>query len=86
LNGFLHEARRALTPFNVFLGATFFGYVCWNVNDAKIGQTTRRVRTISYGWCAELSVKVRRTLHDAMKVAFSQTLGWHTIDNAATRS
>ena len=38
IDGFLHEARRALTPFNVFLAVDIFGYVCWNVNDTKIGQ------------------------------------------------
>jgi hypothetical protein len=35
---FLAEARRALTPYNVFLAADIFGYVCWNLNDTGIGQ------------------------------------------------
>ncbi len=35
---FLVEARRALTPYNVFLAADIFGYVCWNLNDTGIGQ------------------------------------------------
>ena len=30
IDGFLTEARTALTPFNVFLAADVFGYVCWN--------------------------------------------------------
>ncbi len=38
IEGFLKEARTTLTPFNVFLAADVFGYVCWNVNDTKIGQ------------------------------------------------
>jgi len=36
--GFLTEARRRLVPYNVFLAADIFGYVCWNFNDTTIGQ------------------------------------------------
>jgi len=35
---FLAEARRRLAPYNVFLAADLFGYVCWNTNDSGIGQ------------------------------------------------
>jgi len=35
---FLREAKRRLGPFNVFLAADIFGYVCWNLNDTSIGQ------------------------------------------------
>ena len=38
IGGFLREARRRLTPYNVFLAADIFGYVCWNTNDTQIGQ------------------------------------------------
>jgi hypothetical protein len=38
VSGFLMEARRRLIPYNVFLSADIFGYVCWNLNDTKIGQ------------------------------------------------
>jgi hypothetical protein len=38
VSGFLMEARRRLTPYNIFLTADIFGYVCWNLNDTKIGQ------------------------------------------------
>jgi len=38
ISGFLVEARHRLTPFNVFLSADIFGYVCWNLNDTKFGQ------------------------------------------------
>jgi hypothetical protein len=38
ISGFLMEARRRLTPYNVFVSADIFGYVCWNLNDTKIGQ------------------------------------------------
>ena len=38
IRGFLAEARRRLVPYNVFLAADFFGYVCWNRDDTGIGQ------------------------------------------------
>jgi hypothetical protein len=38
VSGFLMEARRRLTSYNIFLTADIFGYVCWNLNDTKIGQ------------------------------------------------
>jgi hypothetical protein len=38
ISGFLSEARRRLVPFNVFVSADIFGYVCWNLNDTNIGQ------------------------------------------------
>lgn len=36
--GFLTRARDELAPYNVFLSADFFGYVCWNSTDTGIGQ------------------------------------------------
>ncbi|MBI5057715.1 MAG: putative glycoside hydrolase [Nitrospirae bacterium] len=41
---FLREAKKRLTPYNVFLSADIFGYVCWNLNDTDIGQ---RIEDIS---------------------------------------
>jgi hypothetical protein len=38
ISGFLVEARRRLIPNNIFLSADIFGYVCWNLNDTRIGQ------------------------------------------------
>src|SRR5208283_736188 len=38
ITGFLMQARKALIPYNVFLAADIFGYVCWNINDTLIGQ------------------------------------------------
>jgi hypothetical protein len=38
ISGFLADARKKLAPFNVFVDADIFGYVCWNLNDSKIGQ------------------------------------------------
>jgi len=38
IKGFLAEAHRRLIPYNVFLAADFFGYVCWNHDDTGIGQ------------------------------------------------
>ena len=35
---FLKEAREALKPYNVFLAADVFGYICWNKGDTGIGQ------------------------------------------------
>ncbi len=39
ISGFLAQARRQLLPYNVYLAADIFGYVCWNANDTGIGQT-----------------------------------------------
>ena len=38
ITGFLEAASKALTPYNVLVGADIFGYVCWNTNDTDIGQ------------------------------------------------
>lgn len=38
ISDFLREARSKLTPYNVFLAADIFGYVCWNYDDTGIGQ------------------------------------------------
>lgn len=38
IDGFLDTARERLTPYNVFLSADIFGYVCWNLDDTSIGQ------------------------------------------------
>ncbi len=36
--GFLQAARARLAPYNVFVAADIFGYVCWNLDDTAIGQ------------------------------------------------
>ena len=38
ISEFLREAKRRLMPYNVFIAADIFGYVCWNLNDTFIGQ------------------------------------------------
>lgn len=38
IGGFLAEAKKRLAPYNVFLAADIFGYVCWNTDDTDIGQ------------------------------------------------
>jgi len=38
ITGFLQQAKARLAPYNVFLSADIFGYVCWNLNDTDIGQ------------------------------------------------
>lgn len=43
IDEFLGEARRQLQPFNVYLAADSFGYVCWNTNDTGIGQKLERM-------------------------------------------
>ena len=46
IDGFLTEARAALRPFNVFLAADVFGYVCWNEDDTGIGQRLEDLMTL----------------------------------------
>lgn len=38
IDAFLSEAREKLVPYNVFLSADVFGYICWNQGDTGIGQ------------------------------------------------
>jgi hypothetical protein len=38
ISGFLGEARKRLTPYNVYVAADIFGYVAWNLDDTHIGQ------------------------------------------------
>lgn len=45
ISGFLTEAKKRLVPYNVFLAADIFGYVCWNLNDTSIGQ---RLEDLAY--------------------------------------
>ena len=44
---FLQEAKRRLTPYNVFLAMDSFGYVCWNQNDTGIGQRIEDIATVA---------------------------------------
>jgi len=46
VSGFLAEARRRLTPYNVFLAADIFGYVTWNLDDTHIGQRLEELAPI----------------------------------------
>jgi len=43
---FLKEARERLTPYNVFLAADVFGYICWNRGDTGIGQRIEDVAQV----------------------------------------
>ncbi|RQV76580.1 GTP-binding protein [Burkholderia cenocepacia] len=38
ISGFLTGARARLQPYNLYLSADIFGYVCWNADDTAIGQ------------------------------------------------
>ena len=44
--GFLTAARQRLAPYNVFVAADVFGYVCWNENDTFIGQQIERLGAV----------------------------------------
>jgi len=46
IGGFLTEARHRLVPYNVFLSADVFGYVCWNRNDTLIGQRIEELASL----------------------------------------
>lgn len=46
IDGFFNEARTTLAPFNVFLAADIFGYVCWNLDDTRIGQNLEHLAGI----------------------------------------
>ncbi len=41
--GFLAESRKRLNPYNVFVSADNFGYVCWNLGDTGIGQSFEEI-------------------------------------------
>ena len=43
ITGFLQQARERLRPYNVFLAADVFGYICWNRNDTYIGQRLEEI-------------------------------------------
>jgi hypothetical protein len=45
ISDFLLEAKEKLKPYNVFLSADIFGYVCWNLNDTFIGQKLEELVT-----------------------------------------
>jgi hypothetical protein len=46
ITGFLNEARRQLTRYNVFLAADIFGYVTWNLDDTHIGQRLQELSSV----------------------------------------
>ncbi len=54
ISGFLGEAKKRLAQYNVFLTADIFGYVCWNLNDTKIGQRLEDVVPVLEYMCPML--------------------------------
>ena len=46
ITGFLREARKQLTSYNVFLAADIFGYVTWNLDDTHIGQRLQELSSV----------------------------------------
>jgi hypothetical protein len=43
ITAFFAEARKQLIPYNVFLSADVFGYICWNTTDTGIGQKIEKL-------------------------------------------
>lgn len=43
ITGFLKAMHKRLEPYNVYMSADIFGYVCWNTNDTGIGQQLEEV-------------------------------------------
>ena len=51
ISQFFEEARKRLAPYNVFLAADIFGYVCWNPNDTCVGQKLETLAPlVDYIW------------------------------------
>lgn len=46
ITAFLTEARQKLIPYNVFLAADVFGYICWNKGDTGIGQRINDIAAV----------------------------------------
>ncbi|AOK13868.1 putative glycoside hydrolase [Burkholderia vietnamiensis] len=46
ITGFLTGARERLRPYNLYLSADIFGYVCWNSDDTAIGQRLDALGTV----------------------------------------
>jgi hypothetical protein len=48
IDEFLAEAHEKLVPYNVFLSADVFGYICWNKGDTGIGQKVEDVTGVRH--------------------------------------
>ncbi|WP_374595037.1 putative glycoside hydrolase [Aquabacterium sp.] len=46
ITGYLKAMHKRLEPYNVFMSADIFGYVCWNTNDTGIGQQLEEVHQV----------------------------------------
>lgn len=46
ITGYLKAMHQHLEPYNVFMSADIFGYVCWNTNDTGIGQQLEEVHKV----------------------------------------
>lgn len=46
ITGFLKAMHKRLEPYNVYMSADIFGYVCWNTNDTGIGQQLEEVHQV----------------------------------------
>ena len=54
ITDFLATSRERLTPFNVFMAANNFGYVCWNLDDTGIGQCVSDIGQVTDYICPML--------------------------------
>ena len=76
---FLATARERLTPFNVFMAADNFGYVCWNLDDTGIGQCFSDIGQITDYICPMLYPSsfrfgipgLRNPLDDPYRIVFA---------------
>ena len=76
---FLATSRERLTPFNVFMAADNFGYVCWNVDDTGIGQCVSDIAQVTDYICPMLYPSgfkfgipgLRNPLDDPYRIVFA---------------
>jgi len=88
ISGFLGEARRQLTPYNVFVAADVFGYVMWNLDDTHIGQRLEELSPVVdyispmlYPSCFQFGIPSYR-----MPVAHPREIVFLSLQNARERS
>lgn len=88
ISGFLGEARRQLTPYNVFVAADVFGYVMWNLDDTHIGQRLEELSPVVdyispmlYPSCFQFGIPGYR-----IPVAHPREIVFLSLQNARERS
>jgi hypothetical protein len=79
ITDFLATSRERLTPFNVFMAADNFGYVCWNIDDIGIGQCVADIGQVTDYICPMLYPSgfkfgipgLRNPLDDPYRIVFA---------------